>query len=82
MAMNRTLDSEAFLRDAPANLNDPDYVTFPLLTVGQAAAHLGVARRVIYQLIEMGEIRTVRVSGSAMVEKRTLDDFRASGKLT
>ena len=75
-------DIKEFFEDSPEIAGDPDFVTLPLLTISEAAAYLGVGRKVIYQLIEMGEIRTVRVRGAVMVEKRSLDDFRAAGKLT
>jgi excisionase family DNA binding protein len=75
-------DIKDSLQDGPETVGDPDFVTLPLLTISDAAAYLGVGRKVIYQLIEMGEIRTVRVRRAAMVERRSLDDFRASGKLT
>ncbi len=58
------------------------FVSMPLLTVSEAAEHLGVGRKVIYQLIEWGEIRAVKVNGSVQVEKKSLDDFRKSGRLT
>ncbi len=58
------------------------FVSLPLLTVSEAAKYLGVGRRVVYQLIEWGEIRTVKMQGTAMIERRSLDDYRASGKLS
>lgn len=59
-----------------------EYVYLPLMTIGEAAKYLGIGRRVVYQLIEMGEIRTVRTQGTAMVEKRSLDEYRSSGRLS
>ena len=82
MPTARDSDLREYPESFPMMPDNPDYVTLPLLTVSEAAGYLGVGRRVIYQLIEMGEIRTVRVRGAAMIEKRSLDDFRASGKLT
>jgi excisionase family DNA binding protein len=39
------------------------YVFLPLLTVAEAAKYLGVGRRIVYQLIERGEITVVQVEG-------------------
>ncbi len=48
----------------------------------EAAKELGVGKQVIYQLIENGEIRAVKKEGGGvLVEKRSLDEFRASGRL-
>ena len=57
------------------------YVALPLLTVGEAAKYLGVGRQIVYQLIERGEITVVKVDGGLRVEKKSLDDYRISGKL-
>jgi len=63
--------------------NDQDYVTAPLLRVGEAAKYLGVGRKIIYQLLERGELRAVKAKGSqVLIEKQSLDDFRSSGRLT
>jgi len=62
---------------------EQDYVTAPLLQVGEAARYLGVGRKIIYQLIERGELTVVKAKGSqVLVEKQSLDDFRSSGRLT
>lgn len=57
------------------------YVSLPLLTVAEAAKYLGVGRKVVYQLIEWGQLNAVKVNGSIQVEKRSLDDLRAGGQL-
>ncbi len=59
-----------------------EFVSLPLMTVSEAAKYLGVGRRVVYQLIEWGEIRTVKMRGTAMIEKRSLDEYRQSGRLS
>ena len=59
------------------NLND-----LPLLTVPQSARYLGVGRKVVYQLIERGQIHALRRRGAILVDKNSLDAFRASGQLT
>lgn len=60
---------------------DEEFATLPLMTISEAAKYLGVGRQVVYQLIEWGEVRAVKMRGSAMVEKRSLDDYRASGRI-
>ena len=57
-------------------------IHFPLLTVGEAARYLGVGRKVVYQLIEFGQIQSVRENRAILIEKRSLDQFRQSGNLT
>ena len=56
-------------------------VPAPLLTVPEAARYLGVGRKMVYELIERGEIRAVKVQGSVRLEKSSLDKFRESGRL-
>ena len=60
----------------------PEFVSLPLFSISEAAKYLGVGRRVVYQLIEWGELRAVKSGGVAMIEKRSLDAFRESGKLS
>jgi excisionase family DNA binding protein len=66
------------LREKPPRL----YVGPPLLTVSEAARYLGVGRKVVYQLIEGGELKAAKLGRSVQIEKDSLDRFRASGKLT
>ena len=61
--------------------DDNVFAATMLLTVAEAAKYLGSNKRMIYQLIENGEIRAVKVKGSVRVEQKSLDDFRSSGKL-
>ncbi|MEJ2726142.1 MAG: helix-turn-helix domain-containing protein [Deltaproteobacteria bacterium] len=58
------------------------YVRAPLVTVGEAAKYLGVSRRNLYLIMEMGKITAVKTVGATLVEKKSLDEFRASGMLT
>jgi len=59
------------------------FVSVPLLTVSEAARYLGVGKKIVYQLIENGELLVVRGKGKTVqVEKQSLDRFRRSGKLT
>lgn len=62
--------------------NDRNTVTSPLMTVPEAATYMGVGKKIIYQLIEFDEISAVRRRGAVLIEKQSLDRFRASGKLT
>jgi excisionase family DNA binding protein len=62
---------------------DNEYVTAPLLRIGKAARYLGVGRDIVYQLLERGQLKAVKGKGSVvLIEKRSLDDFRSSGRLT
>ena len=62
--------------------HDTDVVSLPLLTVSEAAKYLGVGRKIVYQLLEFGEIRAVKRRGAVLIEKESVDAFRSSGKLT
>ena len=60
-----------------------EYVTAPLLPIGEAARYLGVGRKIVYQLVERGELTVVKGKGSVvLIEKQSLDDLRSSGRLT
>ena len=63
-------------------MEQDNYIHLPLLTVGEAAKYLGVGRKVVYQLIEFGQIQSVRENSAILIEKRSLDLFRQSGILT
>ena len=63
-------------------MKQDNYIHFPLLTVGEAAKYLGVGRKVVYQLIEFDQIRSVREKRAILIEKRSLDEFRRNGTLT
>lgn len=64
-------------------MGDEDkFIYMPLMTVPEAASYLGVGKKVIYQLLEFDQIRAVRERGAILVEKRSIDAFRDSGKLT
>ena len=57
-------------------------VTSALFTVSEAAKYLGVSRGTIYQLIEWGEVKSVKLGRAVQIEKDSLDQYRAQGKLT
>ncbi|MFZ0240179.1 MAG: helix-turn-helix domain-containing protein [Desulfobacterales bacterium] len=61
---------------------DLDFVSLPLLTVGETAKYLGVGRKIVYQLLEFGELRAVKKRGAVLIEKESIDLFRSNGKLT
>lgn len=63
-------------------MKNDGFVSLPLLTVSETAKYMGIGRKVVYQLIEFGEIRAVKNKGAVLVEKASIDAFRASGKLT
>ena len=63
------------------NFETNNYVNLPLLTIGEAAKYLGVGRRIVYQLIEFGQLTVVRNRGVVRIEKESLDRFRKSGNL-
>ena len=70
-----------------ASTRNEDYgremvVMSALLTAPEAAKYLGVGRKKIYELIEWGEIKAVKLGRSVQIEKESLDRFRESGKLT
>ncbi len=69
-------------RLAEFTMKQDNYIHFPLLTVGEAARYLGVGRKIIYQLIEFGQIQSVRENRAILIEKRSLDQFRQRGALT
>ncbi len=61
---------------------ETEYVSTPLLSISEAAKELGLGKQAIYQLIENGEIRAVKkTGGGVLIEKKSLDEYRASGRL-
>ena len=58
------------------------YISLPLMTVGETARYMGVGRKIVYQLIEYGEIRAVKNKSRVEIEKASVDAFRAAGRLT
>ena len=59
-----------------------DLLPGQLFTVGKAAKYLGVGRKIVYQLIEFGQIKAIRENGAVLIEKDSLEAFRESGRLT
>lgn len=58
------------------------YVRLPLMTVSETAEYMGVGKKIVYQLIEFGELNAVKDKGRVLIEKASVDRFRSSGKLT
>jgi len=64
------------------NSEEPDDDGLAYITVGEAARYLGVGRRIVYQLIDFGRIRAYRRRKMIMVDPRSLEEFRRSGRMT
>ncbi|MEJ2040457.1 MAG: helix-turn-helix domain-containing protein [Desulfosarcinaceae bacterium] len=62
--------------------NYDEYLKQPFLTVSEAARFMGVGKKIIYQLIDFGEIHAIRERGAVKIDTQSLQAFRASGKLT
>jgi excisionase family DNA binding protein len=62
---------------------ETEYVSAPLLSIAEAAKELGVGKKIIYQLIENGEIRAVKpgTGKTVLIEKKSLDEYRAAGRM-
>lgn len=60
------------------NIEDvlPDVVSVP-----QAAKYLGVGRKIVYQLIDFGELRAIRQQGKILIDPCSLKDFRNKKKM-
>ncbi len=59
-------------------INDelPAFVTVP-----EAAKHLGVGRKIIYQLLENNELRAVRERGKILIDPCSIKEFQKLGKM-
>lgn len=53
-----------------------------VMSVPEAARYLGVGRKMIYQLIDFGELRSARSRSKIIIEKDSVVAFHKSGKLT
>jgi excisionase family DNA binding protein len=51
-----------------------------LITVPEAAKYLGLGRKMVYQLIEFGELRAVRKKGGVRVDKNSLVNYQESAR--
>lgn len=51
------------------------------LSVSEAARYLGVARKIIYQLLEQNELDAFRQKGKIFIDVCSIQKFRNSGKM-
>lgn len=51
------------------------------ISVPQAAKYLGVGRKVVYKLLEYGELRAVREGGKIYIDPCSLRAFKADRKM-
>lgn len=58
-----------------------DVLPLQEMSVSEAAQYLGVGRKIIYQLIEYGELKAVRERGKIIIDPCSVQDFRAKGKM-
>lgn len=49
-----------------------------LLSPAEAAAHLSVGRSKVYELMRLGELRSVKIGGCRRIPRAALADFVAS----
>jgi len=59
----------------------PYYGLPDLVTVPEAARFLGVGRKVIYQLLEIGVLKAIRQHGAILIDPCCLIEFRDEGKM-
>ncbi len=52
-----------------------------LVSVPEAAKYLGVGKKIIYQLLENGELRAIRERGKILLDPCSIKEFHASGKM-
>jgi len=50
------------------------------LSVAETAKYMGIGRKMVYQLIEFGEIGAIRQGGAVRVDRASVDAFIQSGK--
>jgi excisionase family DNA binding protein len=54
----------------------PETTLPDLVGVPQAAEYLGVGRKIIYQLLEFGELKAIRRQGKIWIDPCSLREFR------
>lgn len=52
-----------------------------LVSVPEAARYLGVGRKIIYQLLEFGELRAIRRQHKILIDPCSIYDFHKKGKM-
>jgi excisionase family DNA binding protein len=58
------------------HFNTPDFMSVP-----EAARYLGVGRKMVYQLIENGDLSFTRERGAVRILTETVVAFRESGRI-
>ena len=64
------------------NENNADGWEERAMTVPEVAKYMGIGRRIVYDLIDWGELTAVKQDGTIWVDRWSVDAFRSSGKLT
>lgn len=64
------------------NSEEPKGEDSSYVTIGDAARYLGVGRKIVYQLIDSGRIRSGRRRQMILVDRDSLNEFQRSGGLT
>ena len=59
---------------------DDNIFSTDTMTVSEAAKYMGIGRKLIYQLIEFGEIFATRQGGAVRIDRASVDAFVNSGK--
>ena len=52
-----------------------------LVSVPEAAKYLGVGRKIIYQLLENGELRAIRQRSKILIDPCSIREFHNTGKM-
>lgn len=52
-----------------------------LVSVPEAAKFLGVGKKIVYQLLEFGELRAIRMGGKIHIDPDSLRQLRQSGRM-
>lgn len=52
-----------------------------LVSVPEAAKYLGVGKKIIYQLLEYGELRAIRMNSKILIDPSSIYDFHNKGKM-
>lgn len=52
-----------------------------LVSVPQAAEYLGVGRKIVYQLLEFGELKAIRRQGKICIDPCSLREFRHNNRM-
>jgi len=52
-----------------------------LVSVPEAAKYLGVGRKIIYQLLENGQLRAIRQRSKILIDPCSIKEFHNTGKM-